>query len=192
MNIEVQTPHYKSWSDVPKNLVSKTTLRNQKLKPGPVRGTVYQRSGRRNIELYDIAEAVPRKAPIQKQLQAIVKARAAMIALRTCSRCGLVLNQRVDGLCYYCERDQWLEGIHEEARTMMGEWVAHKDRYVILDTETTGLDIDAEIIEISIITSVTLPLVTRMLPLPHYYMRSNSGHNNGHISYPQFRDFPSP
>lgn len=74
-----------------------------------------------------------------------------MIALRTCSRCGIVLNQRLDGLCYHCETEQWLEGISAEAQTAMSEWIAHKDRYVILDTETTGLDSDAEVIELSII-----------------------------------------
>jgi len=51
----------------------------------------------------------------------------------------------------HLKREQWLEGIRAEARIIMGEWVAQKDRYVILDTETTGLDSDAEIIELPII-----------------------------------------
>jgi len=78
-----QITQYKAWSDVPKNLVSKTALRNQGLNPGVVRATVYQRMGSRIIDLYDINEAVPRKAPTEKQLLAIQKARAAFIALCT-------------------------------------------------------------------------------------------------------------
>jgi Zn finger protein HypA/HybF involved in hydrogenase expression len=76
------------------------------------RATVYQRLGRRLIDLYDINEAVPRKAPTEKQLIAIKNARAAFTALCTCTECGQVFNSKLaNGICEFCKRAKWLERI---------------------------------------------------------------------------------
>ncbi|MDQ0255650.1 DNA polymerase-3 subunit epsilon [Evansella vedderi] len=143
---------YKSWNEVPDNLVSKTKLKTMKLVPNEIRATVYQRKNNVYINLYDVSEAKKRKEPTERQLKAIEKAREALIAKKTCPKCKGLLPYILDGgLCEICIEQEWMKKQSERASKMCKDWMVNKEKYLILDTETTGLGNDDEIIELGII-----------------------------------------
>jgi uncharacterized protein YprB with RNaseH-like and TPR domain len=156
VGMNTKLPHYKGWSHVQDHLISKSKLKKKTLKPGSVRATVYQRVYHRTINLYDINEAEPKKPPTEAQLKALEKAREAAarevyISIRTCSICGIYEGRPIT-VCEFCRRYEWLESVSEEARRIFQKWMKHKEQYIILDLETTGLDpIHDEIIQLSII-----------------------------------------
>ncbi|MEG0775460.1 3'-5' exonuclease [Clostridium sp.] len=84
------------------------------------------------------------KVPTEKQKEALKKAAATRLKKKTCEECGEV--QRVardlneDGICNQCVERKYFR-----------RYLEKKNKYIILDTETTGLEDDDEIIEISII-----------------------------------------
>lgn len=87
------------------------------------------------------------KAPTDKQLDAVNKARETKIRNRTCGSCGCIESHKrhlIDGLCKRCNRKQYM------ALQFVHIW-NNRDDYVILDTETTGLGYSDKIVEISII-----------------------------------------
>ena len=87
------------------------------------------------------------KSATAKQLAALEKAREAAIKNKTCIACGLVVGNKkdlTDGKCYNCFHA-------DEIRKAYINIINNKDKYVILDTETTGLNNDDQIIEIAII-----------------------------------------
>lgn len=146
--------HYKKWSDVPMNLVSRSALRKQKLVPGEARATVYQLFNHKTIELFDVLEAKPRKEPSSAQIQAIQKARKALDNSRTCSNCGKLYSNRLNGgICEYCKQEQWVQVVQESARIQFKDWFDNKQDYIVIDAETTGLlEDNAEIIQISLVS----------------------------------------
>ncbi|WP_343009698.1 3'-5' exonuclease [Clostridium celatum] len=87
------------------------------------------------------------KPATPKQLAALEKAREAAIKNKTCISCGVVMGTKkdlTDGKCYEC--------IHaDKIRETYKDIIKNKDQYVILDTETTGLSNDDQIVEIAII-----------------------------------------
>lgn len=90
----------------------------------------------------------------EKQLAALEKARAKSLELRTCKECNHVVGKKSDlknGVCAYCLEIADLKRETAEAIAERKEWLKNKEKYVILDTETTGLEYDAEIVEIGII-----------------------------------------
>ena len=82
-----------------------------------------------------------------KQLAALKKARETAIKNKTCISCGLIKsskNDLIDGKCYEC--------IHaDKVRETYKDIMKNKEKYVILDTETTGLGDNDQIVEIAII-----------------------------------------
>lgn len=81
------------------------------------------------------------------QTEGIKKSQETRIKNRTCRSCSSIVRNKKelrDGLCTNCQ-------CREKARAERKKWLDNKSEYVILDTETTGLDSDDEIIEISII-----------------------------------------
>lgn len=87
------------------------------------------------------------KPATPKQLAALEKARETAIKNKTCASCGLVKSSKrdlIDGKCYEC--------FHvDKVRKTYKDIIKNKDQYVILDTETTGLSSDDQIVEIAII-----------------------------------------
>lgn len=92
------------------------------------------------------------KAPTEKQLKAIEKARNTSLKNRTC-KCGRVVSNKnylFDGKCGYCIEEENIEKQRMETTKEFQEFLDNKDKYLIMDTETTGLDYDDQIVEIAI------------------------------------------
>lgn len=146
--------HYSSWKEVPEHYASKSALRSRGLTPGPLRATVYQRSSNSIINLFIIQEATPRKAASERQVAAILKARAAQIAKRTCTGCNSVMSKKADisnGLCSYCHHEIFLEKTKSLAEQRMSHWLRHKNEYLVIDVETNMFGDDGEIIEFAVV-----------------------------------------
>lgn len=118
------------WSNVPKNLKTKTQLSQMGLKPGadPV-AEVW--SLRQWVYLYEEADAIPKRKPTEKQLAALEKARQKAAAPRTCTQCKEVypnkkcLSKWNDELiCDWCreQREQ------EEAERLFRKATVHETR----------------------------------------------------------------
>jgi DNA polymerase-3 subunit epsilon len=163
---------YKRWKDVPDGLLSKTALKEKGMKPGPiVRGTIF--INRRNllVELFHEKEAIPREPASPSQLSALVKARAAQEVVRTCPGCQQIFSFILKGcICEYCKHEIWLDQGREFAKKRFIFWMENQKQYVVLDLETTGLDDDAEIVEIAIVdldeTVIFHSLIRPERPIP--------------------------
>jgi len=92
-----------------------------------------------------------------KQLEAINRAKEAYALKNTCDSCGNLYSpigknaiSVVDGykLCWSCQKRYRGYG---NIKNVCEKWLQHKDLYVILDTETTGLGPDAEILEVAVL-----------------------------------------
>lgn len=134
--------------------------------------------------LYAKEEALPKRRASERQLEALVKAREAQdIARRTCRSCNKLQvsidnldKHQVCGDCNYeiakaeWEAEQaWIEADGEAA----AEWalaLLNRSDWVVLDTETTGLD-NAEVCQIAIVTPDGTPLVNTLVkpsvPIPN-------------------------
>ena len=169
---------YKSWDDVPDGLATKTQLKKQGLRPAKgQQPAAFKRNYYRGRDycLYDVSQAEPRRQPSQAQLKALEKARRQAYTLRTCTGgCGRVVSpddyarmKRNKGKMtvqldkngrYYCRhcRDRrtaarWAQGVLDDTGA------------IILDTETTGLDIYDQVIEVSIINLAGEPLLDTLV-----------------------------
>lgn len=157
------------YGEVPEHLVSFTELKRRKLQPGgPIVGA-YRRakSPYDYLYFYDVNEAKPRRSASEKQLEALAKARAALKAQHTCTRCGYYdeshgksyYNRKYhhtirNGLCYGCEQYLIWTGDRYAIENQMAELLASDTPFVVVDTETTGLpdeNPDAQIVEIGIV-----------------------------------------
>lgn len=149
---------YRNRAAAPAHLRTKTELKDARLKPAerqlPV-AAYWQGHG--YVSLYDPADAVPmrpRRAVSAAQAAALAAGRA-LVGTALCVVCG----QRTDkcwldksGQCATCigngERAEW-EQERRAAGAEAASWLAIEP--VFWDTETTGLDDHAEIIEIAIV-----------------------------------------
>lgn len=144
---------YSSWHHVPSGLKTKTQLAREGMKPSKGQAPVAYKRGFRgspDYALYDATLAIPKCKPTPAQL-------AVLAANREKQRCvgcrKLVFDQLLYKRCPKCAKryrrhlaatTQANEAIHW-ARAML------QSNALILDTETTGLDDAAEIIELAII-----------------------------------------
>ena len=110
----------------------------------------------------DLAQAIEAhcKKATDKQLESLAKARAVSEKNRTCSKCGAVETHKKhlnkDGWCRECVEEDYREyqralqfNRKKEIEGYCREFL--NGNYVILDTESTGLDFDDKIVEIGII-----------------------------------------
>jgi DNA polymerase-3 subunit epsilon len=139
-------------------LLTKTQLRSERLKPakGQLPATEYWQ-GRGWVNLYDPGAAKPMRAyraPTATQLASLSSGRK-LVGTAPCASCGAridrqLLNRR--GLCDKC----MAEALDRELRARHASACAHAAQLLacdplFLDTETTGLDGEAEIIEIAVL-----------------------------------------
>lgn len=148
---------YRKWSDVPKNLMTKTQLKEAGLKPARDQGAAAQYVGGYGpYFLYDRDLAVPRRKPSEAQLAVLAKGRRKAMTTTCCNRFVNDINWRYKGdmceSCYQETRERRHEAFLKRERDEASEWarqVLADPATVILDTETTGLD--GRIVEISIV-----------------------------------------
>ncbi|MBM6770582.1 MULTISPECIES: 3'-5' exonuclease [Bacillus cereus group] len=150
---------YKNWSEVPIELASKTKLSKEGLKPleAPV-AKVFQRVNNRYIELYERSKSEKKRQLSDKQKLALSNGRKLGIEQRTCKQCGYIVQSKVKlrlSLCSSCYEHQEIMNQLKETKlkikTFINKMFINKDQFVILDTETTGLTLRDQIIEISVI-----------------------------------------
>lgn len=160
-------PEY-PYQGAPENLKTRRQLADLGLRPGgQAKGRIYWKRGKRYADLFEVAEALPKKQPTPAQLAALEKAN---IKRRTCPRCGTVFDFVIPGdwqwnncnECYRRARKAEVAHCKQLARV----WLA-SPRSVILDTETTGLH-NALLTEIAIINPAGEVLFnTRLNPMVH-------------------------
>lgn len=167
---------YTRWADVPDNLKTKTQLREAGLRPARNQQPAAMFDSRHgDWKLYDITQAVPVRVATEAQKAALEAGRLKADKLRHCgSRYGCydylsledygdwkrgriraALRERGEDLSkaehqYICRHCKDRQRAAEWAREVLADPGA-----VILDTETTGLDETAEIIEIAVIKVAT-------------------------------------
>jgi DNA polymerase III epsilon subunit-like protein len=149
--------HAYTWGNAPEHLATKAQLEEAGLKPArgqsPAGRIVWSR-GRRFAHLFDKPLAVPKTPPTPAQGAAVEKARLASIAARTCTQCSGVVGRKHDlygGLCEGCQQVQSQEKDREQVIAIAAAYLARPEQYVVLDTETTGLDYNAEAVQIAVI-----------------------------------------
>lgn len=157
---------YYRWSQVPEHLKTKTQLGCKGLKPGgEPEGKIT--TGYGTWSLYDIGKAVPKRVMSEKQRAALEKARVEAEKRRCCDECGHQVllpgekrrSERL--LCDWCEQRRWIDHARRDAARDAAAWL--EGGCVILDTETTGLDEEAEIVEIAIVNQAGEVLLDRLV-----------------------------
>ncbi len=164
----MSNPTYSRWADVPEYLQTKTQLGRDGLKPGgAVQAVISTQYGDWN--LYDLREALPKRTMTEAQRTALDKARKAAEAARCCEQCGEIAllpgEHRPERLiCEWCQRANQLAAYRKVAARWARDVLA-QGTALILDTETTGLEDDAEIIEIALVR-LTGEVVLKQLVRP--------------------------
>lgn len=147
---------FSSWDDVPAHLATKTQLSKDGLKLAPGQTPVGEKVGGYGpYDLYDRGEAVPKRTMTEAQkaaaLRNIQKAQDALHCI-DCGRYGGTYRERLDknGRCPSCRLRHHIAREGERAKKILEE-LAASDDWLIVDTETTGLGEDAEVVQIGII-----------------------------------------
>ncbi len=150
-----------AWETAPADLKTKTQIKElgKRLKPNAQpSGCIFYGKTASWIWLYNLDQTEPRPAPTEKQIAAIEKARAKQKELRTCKQCGVEQSSKWDlefGLCENCHLQIWIAEQRQEAIDWAKDLLANPFNWVILDTETTGLGDDAEIVQIAVLKPAT-------------------------------------
>ncbi len=140
------------WGTAPEHLKTVTQLKKARLKLAqdqPAQGCII---GQRTYYLYDKRQAVTRPPATLAQLAALEKARTAL----TCVECGERVRRKSllrGELCTNCRRERQIQNMIEKAKDEAIAWareVLGDPGVIVLDTETTGLDRNAEIVEIAV------------------------------------------
>lgn len=175
---------YPRWDEVPEHLKTKTQLGKMGLRLArgqePVALKTHWKYNVPDYDLYDVAQAVPKRKPSEAQLKVLKKAR--LIAC-TCKQCEKTFSNPTSwraktsrhnslDICWACHHgnEQHLEALQErEASESATEWakkVLEDKGTIILDTETTGLTGDDIVIELAIIDTSGKTLLNTLVALP--------------------------
>jgi DNA polymerase III subunit epsilon len=155
---------FTSWESIPADLKTKTQLRRLGLKLAPDQRpvAVIQVGRHRPRNLYDTGAAIPKRPVSEAQrianLNNLQKARDAT----TCIDCGEHSRSLDDGRCPYCAWKYRLKQRGRQATEGLAVLAARTD-WLIVDTETTGLDYDAEIVQIGIVDAAGQVLMNQLV-----------------------------
>ena len=138
-----------AWDPWPEGMLTAKQIKQKRLTPGPVRGAIYYpkaADGSGWLWLYREDEATPNPVSEKKRL-AVEKGKATKRARRTCQMCGVYQADQMEaayvlasGFCRCCEIRRWAQELLNQP-------------FVVLDLETTGLDSDADILQIGLVSS---------------------------------------
>lgn len=134
-----------------KGWLNKSALKAERLKPAPEQRPVAEYwQGQGLVSVYDRALCIPMrpyKAPSDAQLAALKRGRSLLgtHACMTPDCTERVYTEDRMAYCQSCQDHKRLSGVSNVAR----QWLSQEP--VILDTETTGLGANAEIIELALI-----------------------------------------
>lgn len=143
---------YTTWENVPENLKTKTQLEKQGMRLAPGQKSVAIKTGGYGpYKLYDINSAIPKRELTEAQRIAaaanLEKARAALHCV-DCGRYSLRLDD--NGRCRGCRDHYRMKQESRRASEMLSK-LAGADNWLIVDTETTGLDGAAEVVQIAVV-----------------------------------------
>ncbi len=150
-----------AWETAPADLKTKNQIKElgKRLKPNAQpAGCIWYGKTASWIWLYNLDQTEARPAPTEMQIAAIEKARAKQKQLRTCKQCGEEQPSKwylKFGLCENCHFTNWLAEQRQEATDWARKLLSQPETWLILDTETTGLGEDAEIVQIAILNPAT-------------------------------------
>lgn len=156
-------PYYR-FEEIPAHLATKTTLEREGLR-APDAGAGYYVAWTRKavVPLYDRAMATPKRQMSDAQRAGLSRAQEALKASRTCQGCGRQVQSKgklIDAgdagrLCRWCyelwEHEQDRGALYVTAAAWLAEDASGERPLRVLDTETTGLGEDAEIVELAIV-----------------------------------------
>lgn len=149
------TTVYHKWEDVPAWLLTRTQLRAEGLKPAPDQEPAAYKQSRERYALYDKEAATPIRKLSQAQKvaaqQNIMKACQALC----CTDCGQqmqVKRELIRGRCVACHHRNRIEQDRGRARQTFVD-LAHRSDWLVLDTETTGLETDDEVISMAVMAA---------------------------------------
>lgn len=141
-------------------LATRTQLGRQGLKLAPGQepaGCVLAGDGRRYYDVYAVASALPKEQATAAQLEALARGREKALAGRTCADCSTVFRPDdarysldENGRCDDCAEAHWRAEEGARARSELAALATAGD-WLILDTETTGLDEEAEIVQLALV-----------------------------------------
>ena len=162
------------WKNVPENWMCKTDLRELGLVPtGEPLGTMW--NAYNWILLYDANETRPKKKATESQLESLKRGRETQRKRRSCDICDYFQGRTWTGyehegkkICMECLKD-----IRDKERIKCAEEWFYSLRdidFLILDTETTGLDDGSEVVQLGIINKNGDTLFNRLIkpknPIP--------------------------
>lgn len=150
--------------------------------------------------LYSLEQSRPWRVPTLRQQEAIQKMRTGLIQHYTCQRCGYYdasqgknkwathVNR---GWCGDCWEAWQYQGRQLQVYKRLADWVG-KGEFIVLDSETTGLDFEEdEILELSIVHSSGVVLFNSLIkPTVFYRGRSFASGIHG-IHYEDLVDAPT-
>lgn len=151
---------YTTWDAVPPHLKTKTQLGKLGKRLAKGQQPVAKKTGGKGpFDLYDEREAVAKRRPSQAQLAALEKAREAAEKANYCAHCHAPFAR---GARYRYRNGHYRYRYNHEDGYICGDCFARNeeridarrllaDGFVVLDTETTGLDEAAQIVSIAII-----------------------------------------
>lgn len=166
-------PRY-DWGKAPEHFKTELQLRQLRLRPGPARGCLAYKSTW--LWLYDEHEATPAKACTPAQLAALERGRM----VRHCLRCKQdVPRAQFDdkhGICYSCQNEmEWEEreariALAREGAVKWARKLMSSNGWLVLDTETTGLDYGCEPVQIGVLAADGSTLIDTLIrpagPIP--------------------------
>lgn len=168
-----------TWAEIPEAFATKTQLVREGLRVAGYPAGCYITWRRKAVVLlYDRTAAQPKRTLSEKQQAALTRSIAALQASRTCTCCHdrvqsksfLYAVDEGERLCRECLQDWGRELDERDVCRWAAGLLAGKDgdepvTLRILDTETTGLYRDAEVIEVAILDARGRVLVdTRIKP----------------------------